>query len=147
MPVRLIDAVVEEIEHALAAEVLLVGERDHHRHLAATAVRHLRDLQVALVGEEGALVDVEIEINRIERDDRRQKGLVGGDEIAFGDQPAADAAAHRSANLSETQVQPPGPSRSLRSEKIARAVSRVFRRCSRSCSVMLPVRPSAAARS
>src|SRR3546814_3833795 len=52
----------------------------------------------------GALVDIEVEVDRIERDDPRQDGLVRRDEIADGDEVAVDAAADRRPDLGVLEV-------------------------------------------
>src|SRR3546814_16849900 len=53
----------------------------------------------------GALVDIEVEVDRIERDDPRQDGLVRRDEIADGDEVAVDAAADRRPDLGVLEVE------------------------------------------
>src|SRR3546814_4248520 len=71
-----------------------------HRHVSrALLERQVARPRVARIGEEGALVDIEVEVDRIERDDPRQDGLVRRDEIADGDEVAVDAAADRRPDL------------------------------------------------
>ena len=60
---------------------------------------------LARIGEEGALVDVEVELDRIERDDVGQDRLVGVDEVALGDEPARDAPRQRRLDLGEFEVE------------------------------------------
>ena len=60
---------------------------------------------VARIGEIEALIDVEIEIDRVERDDRRQQRRVRLHEVADRDQPAVDAARQRRPDLGEFEVE------------------------------------------
>src|SRR5205085_318723 len=58
-----------------------------------------------LVGEIGALVDVEVEIDRIHRNDIGQDGVVGVDQIALGNQAPRQPSGNRGANFGELQVE------------------------------------------
>src|SRR3546814_2455824 len=68
---------------------------------------------LTLVGEEVRLADVEVEVDRIEGDDRgQQRGGVAGaarDQVADADAVEADPAGHRCADLGIGQVQLGGP--------------------------------------
>ena len=61
---------------------------------------------LARVGEIGTLVDVEVEVDRIERDDVGEHRLVGVDEVADGDELARDPAGERRLDLGELEVEP-----------------------------------------
>ena len=66
---RLIEPVVDEVDLALVDRLGLVGQR--HRHVAGAGLRRVGSgQQVAQIGEERALVDVEIELDRVQRHDR-----------------------------------------------------------------------------
>jgi hypothetical protein len=81
-----IQLIVEEIEHALVREALLVGQADAHRAADHGAL--------ALVAQEGAFVALEIDLDRVERDHRGQQ-RAGIDQVAGGDHRRAHAAADR----------------------------------------------------
>ena len=105
---RRIHLVVEEVHLALARERLVSGQRhlDGQARLArAGALAGARQVAVA---EEGLLVGVERRVDRIERDDgREQRRLArpGRDEVAFGDDGAADAPGDRRGDARELEVQ------------------------------------------
>src|SRR3546814_15075633 len=76
-----------------------------HRHVSrALLERQVARPRVARIGEEGALVDIEVAVDRIERDDPRQDGLVRRDEITDGDEVAGTAAADRRPDLGVLEV-------------------------------------------
>ena len=81
---------------------------------APSCIEPPRVAGVAGIGEVGALIDVEIEVDRIDRDDRGQQGLVRLHEIADRDQAAVDAAGQRRLDLGEFEVEAGPPQRRLR---------------------------------
>ena len=101
-----IELVVEEVDGARVRETFLVGEADTHwiRRVgrAVARARHLQVAQVAL------LIRVEIQVNRIERYDRREQGpavVAAGDQIAARHFSAADASGDRARDPGEAQVE------------------------------------------
>src|SRR5262245_13742277 len=60
---------------------------------------------VARISKEGALVDIEIEIDRVERDDRSELRLVGLNEIAGRDPAPVDAAGDGRADLGIIEIE------------------------------------------
>src|SRR5262249_31575909 len=91
---RTVERIVDEIERALAGELCLVGERDLNRVGRAS----LAPRTIARIGQEIGLAHVEVEIDRIERDERREQcgragsGAAASDQVADGDEMRADAA-------------------------------------------------------
>src|SRR3546814_20816994 len=76
-----VDAVLGEVQLALEAAVALVAQAHLHRHVSrALLERQVARPRVARIGEEGALVDIEVEVDRIERDETRQAGPELGQE-------------------------------------------------------------------
>ena len=59
----------------------------------------------ATQSQHGALVDIEIGVNRIHRHDRREHGFVGPDQVARIDHAAADAAVDRRGDARIAQIQ------------------------------------------
>ena len=110
---RLVDAVVDEIEAPLAGRLFFVSDADKNLVAALPARWPAAGLGGARVGQIGSLVHVEVEIDRIERDDRGQKRRIGGDEIARRDQVAAGASGDGGADFGEAEVQARGPDRGL----------------------------------
>ena len=91
-----VDPVLGEIE--LSFERFGIGIRDRDGDIQSAAA--LLEILAQFAGRVGkiqqaAFVDVEIEIDRVERNDCREHGLVGLHEIAGRDQPAVDTAAER----------------------------------------------------
>ena len=107
-----IDLVVGEIEDAGVGEAVFVGHADLDRESLL-----LQDLGMQfLAGPEGqllvlqqhVLVDVEIHVDGIGGDDRRQHGGIARprlDQVALGDSRAADAAIDGGGDVGELQVQ------------------------------------------
>src|SRR3546814_11431804 len=87
--------------------VARVGEP--HRHLECTGARLQRNpalARVARIGQEGALVDVEVEIDRVQRDDGGQDGGIGFHQIPDRDTVTIDAPGDRSADLRVLEIEP-----------------------------------------
>lgn len=104
-----VDPVLGEIELAFERRLVGVGDRDEHRDGAGPFLQRAAAFpRRPRIGKQPALVDIEIEIDRIERDDRRQYRLVRLDEIARGDEPPVDAAAQRRGDGGVIEIEP-GP--------------------------------------
>ena len=94
---RPVEHIVDEIEGALAAEIGLVAELD----LDLVGERALLLHAIAREGQVVALAHVEIEVDRVDRDDGREQGRrarrgpAAGDQIADRDQMRADAPGER----------------------------------------------------
>src|SRR5262249_49179229 len=82
-----------EIKRALPGELGLVGKRD----LNLVGKAFFAPRMVAGIGQEIGLAHIEIQIDRIERDERREqcgwagRGTAAGDQVADGDEMSADA--------------------------------------------------------
>ena len=91
----------EEIE-ATASSIGLVGEQRHLDPgglLAFPAAGRRQGLQV------GALVDIEVHVQRIDRDDAGQRGDAIGDVVALGDLDMPDTPADRCRPPREAEIQ------------------------------------------
>ena len=87
-----VQPVLGEVENPLARGDLGIGEGDLHLQPAAALVeRGLPRPGVPGVGEVIALVDVEVEMDRVDGDDAGQDGLVLAHEVAGRHPPAVDA--------------------------------------------------------
>ena len=81
-----------------------VGERD--RDVARGSLGHARSRhEVAQIGQERALVDVEIELDRVERHDRREERVVCVDEVPDRNEPPRDTSRDGRADLREFHVE------------------------------------------
>jgi hypothetical protein len=99
-----VEAVVHEIELPRALALPLVGEG--HDHAARALAPRLRAAGVeARIGEVGALVHVEVEVDRVERDDVGEHRRVGVDEVALRDVLARDAPGERRLDLGEFEIE------------------------------------------
>src|SRR5262249_7817886 len=85
--------IVHEIKSALPSELCFVAERD----LNLVGKASFEPRTVAGKGQEIGLAHIKIEIDRIERDERREqcrwagRGTAAGDQVADGDEMRADA--------------------------------------------------------
>src|ERR1700730_5804666 len=77
-----IERIVDEVERALAAEIVLVAKRDHELVGKRTADAGA----LAREGQEIGFAHIEIDIERIERDQRRQQRGRAGRRAASRDQ-------------------------------------------------------------
>ena len=105
---RFIEAVVEEIHLAFTRRFHFAGQRDLHRVRGIARARPLAFEPEIAVPDVGRLIDVEIDVDRIERDDRgEQRGIALGahDEIAGTDEMAAGAAGHRRQHVGEFDIE------------------------------------------
>src|SRR5215471_12105901 len=90
---RPIDHVVDKVERAVPRELLLVAERDFDLVGERTSLRQPAPRELQVVG----FAHVEVEIDRVKRNDRTQQrrrtgcGAAAGDEVANRDQVRANA--------------------------------------------------------
>ena len=102
---------------ALVREAGFVGEAEvHGATRAVPAAVPAAALRPAPSREVGLLVAVEVEVDRVERDDRRQQRRgrrPGLHQVALGDLGAADATGDRRAHLRPLEVEPGGLHRRL----------------------------------
>ena len=78
------------------------GEAHPHRVIRVGAFALAGELAIA---QEGLLVRLEIDIDRVLRDDAGEHGLVGLDEVAERQQRAADSAGNRRTYLREVEIE------------------------------------------
>ena len=100
---RGIELVVEEVQAALACELVVTGQRHPDGHGPS-----VRGPFAAGLREERRLVGVEGGVHRVDRHDRRQQRALAGaarHQVAFGDDGAADAAGDRRDHARELEVQ------------------------------------------
>ena len=130
---RDIQPVVEEIHLAVMRRLGLAGQRHLHRIRRIARTRPLALEPEPVVPQIGRLVDVEIDVDRIERDDRgqqRRAAVAALHEIAGADEMAADAAGDRRHHMGEFDVELAAFSAPSACISAACAACRVWRRWS-----------------
>ena len=107
---RAVDHVVDEVHAALVIEVILVDELEGNRHAGIAAGDILSAVPgEPLVAQIRRLIEGELEMDRIDRDDSGEQRCVAagatGHKIAGRNAPVADAAIHRRAQFGEFQIE------------------------------------------
>src|SRR5262249_56094350 len=93
---RPVERIVHEIKSALPGELCFVAERD----LNLVGKAYFEPRTVAGKGQEIGLAHIKVQIDRIERDERREqcrwagRGTAAGDQVANGDDIRPDPPPH-----------------------------------------------------
>lgn len=103
-----VHAVAEEVEFAGMREARIGHQAQMHRELAGNRSR-LGCAGIGYKAEIGGFVDVEIDVERVGRDnrgeERRSACIAAGDEIAFCDENPVDAPCNRCGDAGEGEIE------------------------------------------
>src|SRR5712672_3294169 len=99
---RRIYLVVDEVHRARMRKASFAGEAHPHRVFRVGPFALAGELAVP---QEGLLVRLEVDIDRVLRDDAGEHGLVGLDKVAERQQSAADSARNRRTYLGEVEIE------------------------------------------
>src|SRR5262249_4947729 len=100
-----IEAIIEKVDSAFARIDPLIWENDFGDLSSAAQLRSLATLAHAQVAQVTLLVDVEVEVDRIQSDYGCQQCLVADDEVTLADNLTADAPCDRRAYFCELEVE------------------------------------------